>query len=76
MFKHDNPDLGCQWISDALFRGPALSASPSAVARVLHEAGYELEESPTHPHPDRSTTSSGPSPTLLPGIIWARSRRV
>jgi len=22
------------------------------VARVLHEAGYELEEVPTRPHPD------------------------
>jgi hypothetical protein len=29
-----------------------LPASPSAVARVLHEAGYELEEVPTRPHPD------------------------
>lgn len=36
-----------------LLRGPALPASPQAVARVLHEAGYELEESPTRPHPDK-----------------------
>ena len=26
---------------------------PSAVARVLHEAGYELEEVATRPHPDK-----------------------
>jgi hypothetical protein len=36
-----------------LVRGPALPASASAVARVLHEAGYELEEVPTRPHPDK-----------------------
>jgi transposase InsO family protein len=33
-----------------LVRGPALPASASAVARVLHEAGYELEEVKTHPN--------------------------
>jgi hypothetical protein len=31
-------------------RGPALPASPQAVARVLHEAGYQTEEGPTRPH--------------------------
>ena len=36
-----------------LLRGPALPAGPSAVARVLHEAGYETEEVPTQPHPDK-----------------------
>jgi transposase len=51
MLKEANPDWGCQRISDALLRGPALPASPSSVARVLHEAGYQLEESPTRPHP-------------------------
>jgi transposase InsO family protein len=35
-----------------LLRGPALPASPSAVARVLIEAGYEVKEEPTRPHPD------------------------
>jgi transposase InsO family protein len=43
----------CAWsISDMLVRGPALPASPGAVARVLHEAGYELSEERTQPHPD------------------------
>jgi transposase InsO family protein len=51
MLKQSHPEWGCQRISDALLRGPALSASPAAVARVLHEAGYQLEEEPTHPHP-------------------------
>src|SRR5215510_1416114 len=51
MLKQSHPDWGCQRISDLLLRGPALSASPAAVARVLHEAGYQLEEEPTRPHP-------------------------
>ena len=53
MLKQANPDWGCQRISDMLIRGPALPASPSAVAQVLHDAGYQLEEVPTRPHPDK-----------------------
>ena len=53
MMKAANPEWGCQRISDLLTRGPALPASASAVARVLHEAGYELEEVATRPHPDK-----------------------
>jgi transposase InsO family protein len=52
MLKEDKPEWGCQRISDVLARGPGLGASAGAVARVLHEAGYELEEMPTHGHPD------------------------
>jgi transposase InsO family protein len=52
MLKQANPDWGCQRISDMLVRGPALPASPSAVARVLVEAGYALTEESTRPHPD------------------------
>src|SRR5262245_51571713 len=52
MLKEANPTWGCQRISDALLRGPALPASASAVAGVLHAAGYELEDVPTRPHPD------------------------
>jgi transposase InsO family protein len=53
MLKEANPSWGCQRISDMLARGPALPASAGAVARVLHEAGYELEEVATRPHPDK-----------------------
>jgi transposase InsO family protein len=53
MLKQANPDWGCQRISDMLVRGPALPASASAVALVLKEAGYQLEEVPTRPHPDK-----------------------
>jgi len=53
MLKQANPDYGCQRISDMLFRGPGLPASPTTVAKVLHDAGYVTESSPTKPHPDR-----------------------
>ena len=53
MLKEANPDWGCQRISDILARGPALPASPTAVVRVLKEAGYELEEVPTRRHPGK-----------------------
>jgi transposase InsO family protein len=50
MLKAAHPEWGCQRISDMLLRGPALPASPAAVARVLHEAGYQMEERATRPH--------------------------
>ena len=50
MLKEANPEWGCERISDMLLRGPALPASAGAVAKVLREAGYELEEVPTQPH--------------------------
>jgi transposase len=53
MLKQSNPEWGVERITAMLLRGPGLQASPSAVAKVLHEAGYELEEAPTKPHPDK-----------------------
>jgi transposase InsO family protein len=50
--KESQPEWGCERISNMLLRSSALPASPTAVARVLHEAGYQLHESPTRPHPD------------------------
>jgi transposase InsO family protein len=65
MLKQDNPEWGCERISSMLLRGPALPASPQAVARVLHEAGYELEEAPTHRHPDRTRRFERARPNQL-----------
>ena len=53
MLKELHPDWGCQRLSDELMRGPALAASPAAVARVLHEAGYQAEARPTRPHAEK-----------------------
>jgi transposase InsO family protein len=65
MLKQAHPDWGCERISVMLARGPALGASPGAVARVLHEAGYELEEAPTRPHPDKVRSFERASPNQL-----------
>jgi transposase InsO family protein len=53
MLKQQHPEWGCQRISDLLLRGPALPASASAVSRVLREAGYEVAEEATRPHPEK-----------------------
>lgn len=52
MVKQANPKFGCQTNSELLPHGPALPVRSPAVARVLHEAGYEFEEVTTRPHPD------------------------
>jgi transposase InsO family protein len=82
MLKQANPEWGCQRISDMLVRGPALPASPSAVARVLHEAGYELEEVSTRPHPDKVRRFERATPNqlwqtdLFTFILKRQNRRV
>ena len=65
MLKQAHPDWGCERISDMLLRGPALPASPNAVARALREAGYELAEQPTRPHPDHVRTFERAAPNQL-----------
>jgi len=82
MLKQANPEFGCQKISDLLLRGPALPASPAAVARVLHEAGYQFEEVTTRPHPDRvrSFERAGPNQLwqtdLFSFVLKRQNRRV
>ncbi|MFO0803454.1 MAG: helix-turn-helix domain-containing protein [Gemmataceae bacterium] len=65
MLKESNPDWGCQRISDMLVRGPALPASPSAVARVLHEAGYRMEEVATRPHQPKEVRFERANPNQM-----------
>ena len=65
MLKKANPEWGCQRISDMLLRGPALPASAAAVAKVLHEAGYQVEEVATHPHPDKQRQFERATPNQL-----------
>jgi transposase InsO family protein len=82
MLKQSHPDWGCQRISDMLLRGPALPASASAVARVLHEAGYEMEETPTRAHkaPVRSFERAKPNQLwqtdLFTFMLKRQNRRV
>ena len=65
MLKESHPEWGCQRISDLLARGPALPVSASTVARVLHEAGYELVDEPTRPHPDKERRFERAKPNQL-----------
>jgi len=65
MLKEANPAWGCQRISDMLLRGPALPASATTVAKVLHEAGYELVEESTRPHPDKIRSFERAKPNQL-----------
>jgi len=65
MLKQAHPDWGCERISDMLARGPALSASESAVSRVLHEAGYQAQDQPTKPHPDKVRSFERAKPNQL-----------
>src|SRR5262249_10589695 len=48
-----------------LLRGPGLPASAQAVARVLREAGYQLHEEPTRPHPDHPRSFERARPNQL-----------
>ena len=65
MLKKAHPEWGCQRISDMLTRGPALPASPAAVARVLHEAGYQMQEQATRPHPPQVRSFERARPNQL-----------
>ena len=65
MLKESHPEWGCERISDMLMRGPALAASPSSVARVLHDAGYELMQEPTTAHPDIARRFERANPNQL-----------
>ena len=82
MLKQSHPEWGCQRISDMLLRGPALPASASAVAKVLHEAGYEMEEVPTRGHkpPVRSFERAKPNQLwqtdLFTFMLKRQNRRV
>ena len=50
MLKAGHPEWGCERIREVLLRGEGYSASPGAIAHVLRENGYELEDVETAPH--------------------------
>jgi transposase InsO family protein len=82
MIKQGNPTYGCERISAMLLRGPALPASPGAVARVLKEAGYEFTEEETHMHPDKDRSFERAKPNemwqtdLFTFVMKRQNRRV
>jgi transposase InsO family protein len=50
MLKQGHPEWGCERIREVLLRGEGYSASAGAIAHVLRENGYELEDIATTPH--------------------------
>jgi transposase InsO family protein len=50
MLKQAHPEWGCERIREVLLRGEGYSASPGAIAHLLRENGYELEDVATVPH--------------------------
>ena len=82
MLKQAHPEWGCQRISDVLYRGPGLPASANTVSRILREAGYVLEESPTSPHPDKVRSFERAAPNelwqtdLFTFVLKRQNRRV
>jgi transposase InsO family protein len=50
MLKAGHPEWGCDRIRDVLVRAEGYSASAGAIAHVLRENGYELDEAETTPH--------------------------
>jgi transposase InsO family protein len=51
LIKSQHPEWGSERIRDVLMRAEGYGASAGAILHVLREAGYEVEESPTEPHP-------------------------
>ena len=65
LMKSQHPEWGVERISALLARGPALAASPQAVLRVLEESGYQAEDRPTAPHPDKERSFERVAPNQL-----------
>jgi len=65
MLKEANPDWGCERIAGMLLRGPALPASPGAVATALKAMGYVTVEGPTHALPDHVRSFERARPNQL-----------
>jgi transposase len=53
LMKEAHPDWGQDRIHDMLVRTEGFAASAGAIGRVLSEAGYVVEETPTRRHPDK-----------------------
>jgi len=65
MMKEAHPDWGQDRIHDMLLRSEGLEASAGAVQRVLLEAGYEVEEASTRPHPPQVRRFESTQPNAL-----------
>jgi len=82
LLKQTHPEWGCERIRDVLTRSEGYGASAGAIARVLCEAGYEVELEPTRPHPQRVSLRERAQPNelwqtdLFTFILKRENRRV
>lgn len=53
LMKQSHPEWGCERIHDMLMRTEGLAASSGAIANLLKQEGYEVEEVATSPHPPK-----------------------
>jgi len=65
MMKQTHPDWGCERLHDMLLRTEGYAASATAIARLLKEEGYEAEDVPTRPHPDKPRTFERARPNQM-----------
>jgi len=65
MMKQSHPEWGCERLHDMLLRTEGYGASATAIARLLKEEGYEAEDVPTHPHPDKPRTFERARPNQM-----------
>jgi len=82
MMKQTHPEWGCERLRDMLMRVEGYGASASAIARLLHEEGYETEEQPTRPHApverrfERATPNQLWQSDLFTFVLKRENRRV
>ena len=65
MMKSAHPEWGQDRLHAMLLRSEGLSASPGAIARVLEEEGYQVQEAPTQPHEPKVTRFERARPNQL-----------
>jgi transposase InsO family protein len=65
MLKEQHPDWGQDRIHDMLLRSHGMQASARAVQRVLIDAGYTVEATPTRPNPPKAKRFESAKPNAL-----------
>ena len=65
MMKQQHPEWGEDRIHSMLMRTQGLGASPGAIGRFLQSQGYEVEQTPTKPHPDKPRRFERATPNQL-----------
>lgn len=65
MMKQQHPEWGCERLHDMLLRTEGYAASAGAIAHLLKQEGYEAEDVPTKPHPDKPRTFERARPNQL-----------